>query len=238
MVDILVNQLEDNDSFVYLSVIHTLRTLLDLNRTHIISTLMKLFESEDAWKKYAHKEIMTVISTENILRRRVLLGESLMFGIKRVGELVPYYASDIIRGCLSVIRNENRKMRPVDTEVLNWDMKKMAITEGTPSEAKDGQTVDSKHSSKKSKMKSEPNSSVEAGKVDSVLLRQSALSLMAEVVATAGYGASRYLEEIIRLAADVLAVEHSSANAAIAMRRHVINSCVIFRIFYACYFVF
>lgn len=221
MVDVLVNQLEDSDSFVYLSVIHTLRTLLDLNRKHIISALMRLFESEDAWKKYAHKEITMNPTTENILRRRVLLGESLMFGIKRAGELVPYYASDIISGCLSVIRTENTKMRPVDTNVVNWDMKKMTLAEEIPVEANEDLSAESKRSSKKSsKKKSKPDSSAEARNVDSVLLRQSALSLMAEVVASAGYGSSRYLEDIIRLASDVIAVEHSSANASVAMRRY------------------
>jgi hypothetical protein len=219
-----VNLLEDTDSFVYLSVVHTLRTLLDMNHKHGIAILMKLFESSDAWAKYCE---FTPTSKVNIVRRRVLLGESLMFGVRRAGEMVPHYASEIIYGCLRVIRAENVKSRPVIGHVESWNVQKMSITEHVEEEPSDAASrASSERVGGNAAANANANASAKdadadaaASQVDSILLRQSAISLMAEVVATAGYGSSRYLEEVVQLASDVLAVEHSSANAAIAMRR-------------------
>ena len=207
LIATLVSLLEDSDSFVYLSVIHTIRTLLQLRSKTLLTLLMSLFASNETWAKY--DMIGLNYQTSNLTRRRVLLAESLMFGIRRLGDLVPFYADEILAGCLRVIRAENRLFLPVKTHVSNWDMNKMILKE------------DCVAPSNSSSVCANPNAKVadDALQVDSILLRQSAISLIAEVVARSGYGSSRYIEDIIQLAADVLTVEHSSHNMAIAMRR-------------------
>ena len=134
-----------------------------------------------------------------------------MFGIKRAGEMVATLADDIIYGCIRILQAENIKSKPVESNFEHWNIHKMSIQETIKPSDVTADTMGSAHS--------RADLATEASQVDSVLLRQSALSLMAEVVASAGYGSSRYIEEVIRLASDVLAVEHTATNAAIAMRR-------------------
>lgn len=196
-------------------MIHTIRALFDHNRKRIVTMLMNLFENADAWQEFRHNK-PNMTSGVNIVRRRVLLGEALMFGVKRAGELVPYYANDIIYGCMRVLRAENTKNRPVQSHITGWDMQKMTITKDSLGPVTRGNSA---ALSPKIIEAGLPDTVIEAQAVDSILLRQSALSLMAEVVATAGFGSSRYLDEVIQLASDVLAVEHSNYNAAVAMRR-------------------
>lgn len=202
--------LEDNDSFVYLSAVHTLRAMFDHSSGYLIVHLMQLFENSDSWAKYDHSTRQSTVVV-NITRKRVLLAESIMFGVIRAGATIPLYAGEIINGCMRVIRAENSISRPVVLHISKWDMQKMTLREE--------QQQDDTTSLSLRRVKKQTDAGQEAEHVDSILLRQSALSLMAEVVSIAGYGSSRYLNEVIQLAVDVLSVEHSSANAAISMRR-------------------
>ena len=211
MTDVLLNQLEDADSFVYLSVIHTLRVLLEKTHKYTIPKFMSLFESSDMWNTPSEAGIH--FSKKNIIRRRILLGEVLVFGVRRAGDLISLYANDILRGCMHVLRFENKLSPPVSDHVESWNTKKMSISHSGSATNSSSIELD-----------------LEAERVDHILLRQSALSLVAEVVSVAGYGSSRYMEEITRLSSDVLKVEHSSSNAAISMRRSVcgIINCFVF----------
>lgn len=213
VLDMVLNLLEDPDSFVYLSAIHAIRSLIEMNRKVMFTRILVLYRASDAWtEKHFRIRIRDgssgdVITTRNITRRRAFLGEALSFGVRKLGDIMGAYGPEVISTCISVAkraRHEGASQVASDSRAVStWNINNMHI-----SETSDGS----------SKIDVELAASV----ADRALLRQSAVSLIADTVATAGFGSLSNLDEVVQFASDILEVEYSNEKLSVAMRRSAI----------------
>lgn len=214
---LLVSLLDDDDSFVYLSVVHALKRLLDISTKAVFAKLFKLFENSMAWsaelsislcKRLPHKY-------RNITRSRTLLGEALIFGVRRSGNGAVVYADMLVPICIRVCRGDaDRKMfQSIIDSSNSWSADKVNIlsVDSTQPTLGDSSFIST----------DEDNNLLVALAADAALLRQSAVSLLAEFISIVGFGSSKYLYDVLQLAADIIKVEHKSNTVAITMRRYV-----------------
>jgi hypothetical protein len=198
----MINLLGDLDSFVYLSVIHTIKNILDVDRKYFLHKLLVLYENEASFIDYDVNVGAVDGFSLNYLRKRILVGEVIQFGIRRAGNAAAYYADDIINSCFHVVRAD-KTVLPSNREITGWNLRSMTIQSDSLENANKNESIEDRSKT-----------------ADFVLLRQSAVSILAEVVAMEGYAASRHLVEILMLSNDILKVEYSSTNVSVAMRRY------------------
>ncbi len=237
--DILLSFLSDSDSFVYLTVIQTLVRLVDINRKLILPDLINLFhrnkdsvgedivtDTPNETKSNVHlteiytktkikKEIVAKQSTSNIYinsneilsnRSRALLGEVLVWSLRRAGDLLPIYVPQVVAVCIRIIRHRPKLNVVEDGGVTIDVLNKMKISiEGNISDTEHETNAD--------------NIDAAIMSADSVFLRQSAMSLLAEAMGLAGWSASKHIVDVLDIAINSLRIEIQSTQESISMRR-------------------
>lgn len=197
----LLHMLRDCDSFVYLHVIKALAVLALHNRQKMSGLLMDGFASGTITVE------STVVTVD--IRQRALIGDVLSLIIRRTGHVLTAEGSTYVIGCLAVLRSVAAPSAAANVaidEKFDLSRVKFLDKDNTLDELKEGNedTLDAVLTA------------------ESVLLRQSALSLLAEAMAHSGYDAERHLMEVIDVARSVLLVEYRQNQSNAAMRRSAI----------------
>jgi hypothetical protein len=211
---LLISVLDDDDSFVYLSVVHALKDLLDIDAKTVFSKLFNLFENSTAWEVEFSVSLCKRLSrkAQNITRSRTLLGEALIFGVRKSGKGAIIYADILVPICIRVCRGDadRKAFQTIIDSSYSWRAEKVNIL-----------SVDSPQPNllSSSDITSDEENILIALAADAALLRQSAVSLLAEFISIVGFGSSKYLYDTLQLAADVVKVEHTSSTVAVTMRR-------------------
>ncbi len=229
----LVNLLADTESFVYLNAIHAVAALASHDRVTVVAGLLNVF-SPSLSTNVPNK-------AENIgsYRHRAVVAEALSVIIRRAGVLAaPLITSvPIVPACISVVK----QLRPSTATVqhvadinANLSSNRMsATTSATTIDAISNVTVEANAkgipvetavNDKQTMQAAIDNAipSIEMSSsilVDSLILRQSALSLLAECVTCSGWGAHRYIHDVIDIAIGILHHELSYTEASRLSRR-------------------
>jgi hypothetical protein len=218
VIAIFLVLLDDGDSYVYLCVVHALKTLMDLRPKYVMVRLINFFRNSEEWNSF--KEVRgscseLITRPINVIRCRALLAEAITFGIKRSGRSIAQFGGDIVGTCIHVSSGgtERGKRSELLASSNLWRPESVHIL-----------STDSKHEENE---KDESQTVRIATAIDSAMLQQSAVSLLAEFIATAGFGSSRHIATVLQFATDILNVEHKNTTSAITMRR-----CAVFLIKY------
>jgi hypothetical protein len=176
---ILLGMLNDSESYVYLAAVHAIGHLADVDRRGQLPLLLLKWQDPSV-----------------SLRLRNKLGEVLMRCVQRAGELVPYYATALVEAGFKVLAQLRRcatqvsergtacTLRPCGPEVHS-----VASAQQQTTNVRNVGTFDNED------------------EAEYVLLRQSAVSLLAETIARAGWSSSKYIREIIDVAVGTLTFE-------------------------------
>jgi hypothetical protein len=162
--EVLLELISDQDSFVYLNVIHAIGRLIDLNRKALFPSFLRIFESPEALGK----------DERLCVRDRAALAEALSFAIRRAGEAAPIYVPEVVRICVKLCSER----------VVLFDSSGQIDLDGRKLVSK----VDPQDDATENESSSNTSIRVEemAMNADMVYLRQSAFSLLAEAVSVAG----------------------------------------------------
>ena len=174
-------------------------------------------------------------------RHRALIGEALGIILRRAGDAAPPLVPSLVAVCVRVARTRLSKeeeeslegFADLRTTILIRPVKDDKTI--TPTAVKDdnGSRPASNMNDKKEEGEGVENAQEEqrhqaataaaATAGDSVFLRQSALSLLADAVVCSGWGASKYLVDIVDIATGVLAMEgiKFSTQASSSARRYL-----------------
>lgn len=171
-------------------------------------------------------------------RHRALVGEALGTLLRRAGDAAPPLVPHLVAVCVRVARTRLSKEEENSLEGFA-DLRTMTlirpITDGNSTSTNEVTDPTSSLNSKKKEQESvvkeekqqqqqQQQAATAAAAVagDSVFLRQSALSLLADAVVCSGWGASKYLIDIVDIAAGVLAMEGKkfSTQASSSARRY------------------
>ena len=173
-------------------------------------------------------------------RHRALIGEALGILLRRAGDAAPPLVPSLVAVCVRVARTRLSKEEEASLEGFA-DLRTMTLIRPvkddktiTPMALKDDNGIKPASSVTDEKDEGEgvENAQVQqrhqaasataAAAGDSVFLRQSALSLLADAVVCSGWGASKYLVDIVDIATGVLAMEgiKFSTQASSSARRY------------------
>ena len=183
------------------------------------------------------------------LRHRALIGEALSDVLKRAGEAAPPFVPALIAACIKIVRVRASKEEEMSLEdfvnlktmtiaphvTIEKEKEKKNEMQSNVKEVEEGSgkverkrernevEVERKKESEEisAERKREREVLVAAHNADIALLRQSAISLLAEAVVCAGWIASNFLSDILDIATHVLALEgreHFSQTSSV-MRR-------------------
>ena len=183
------------------------------------------------------------------LRHRALIGEALSDVLKRAGEAAPPFVQALIAACIKIVRVRASKEEEMSLEdfvnlktmtiaphvTIEKEKEKKNEMQSNVKEVEEGSgkverkrernevEVERKKESEEisAERKREREVLVAAHNADIALLRQSAISLLAEAVVCAGWIASNFLSDILDIATHVLALEgreHFSQTSSV-MRR-------------------
>lgn len=195
---LLLIGLRDSDSFVYLSALQALVQLSDRCRDIMLDTLMN----------------QHFICSAEPIRFRCAVGEALTKVLRRAGDAAPHYAPMVFAASLFVFRQFRANV--IDERLLSEravDLQKMRIAQTSSS------SLETTSSAKGAQ--DDANQLQRAAAVaDEVLLRQCALSAMAECVGTAGWSCYKFTGDILDIAHGVLTMELSHTQAARSARRY------------------
>ena len=200
-LQILLHMLNDSDSFVYLHVIKALAVLAHHNRQNVSGLLMDGFTNGSVTLE------STNISLD--IRQRSLIGDALSLIIRRTGHVLTTEGSNYVVGCLAVIRSVAPPSATADAiidEKFDLSRVKFLDKDNMADELMEG-NEDTMHA---------------IISAENLLLRQSAVSLLAEAIAHSGYDAERHLMEVVDVARSVLLVEYRQNQTNAAMRRSAI----------------
>ena len=168
------------------------------------------------------------------LRHRSLLGEALSTVLKRAGDAAPPFVPALVSACIRIVRV--RASTEEESSVEDYvNLKTMILSTTSGKEkVKDSLAIQNERESvakkNKEKEKEEEKEQEKEGKseleaaahnADTVLLRQSALSLLADAVVSAKWIASKYLTDILDIATHVLTLEgreHFSQTSSVMKR--------------------
>ena len=247
----LVALLADADSYVYLSALTALSRLADLPsmRGRVFQYLLKAFSCGPPGQAMTPERVDThTIETSQCeeeksdgqgvcvsTRHRALIGEALGTLLRRAGDAAPPLVPNLLAVCVRVARTRLSKEEENSLEGFA-DLRTMTlirpITDGNSTSANEvanpTSSLNSKKEEEESTVKEEQQlqqqvaTAAAAVAGDSVFLRQSALSLLADAVVCSGWGASKYLIDIVDIATGVLAMEGKkfSTQASSSARRY------------------
>ena len=211
----------DTDSFVYLHVLRAISTLADLSRMKVFSALLSAFSGGDDEGAKGPAFVSSV-------RYRALLGESLAAIIRRAGPAAVPLVPSLVAACVKMARTRLSREDAllVDAAV---DLNTMRVT--TPIVDHRGDEINGVESSPSlvAKEVDKVDREAAAGAADRAILRQSALSLLAEAVVCAGWSASAHstrLLDVLDIATGVLSMEKESSQIAVATRRYAMHHLV------------
>jgi len=198
---ILLHMLNDIDSFVYLHVIKAISIVAQFNRQKVSGLLLDGFANGT----------ITLEST-NIdldIRQRSLIGDALSLIIRRTGHVLTTEGSVYVIGCLAVLRHVALPSATANSTIDDkFDLSSVRFLD--------------KDNTVNELMEGNEDTMYAIVSAENILLRQSALSLLAEVIAHSGYDAERHLVEVIDIARTVLLVEYRRNQSNAAMRRSAI----------------
>jgi hypothetical protein len=198
--DLLIQMLDDQESFVYLAAVHALARIVDMNRKLLIPSLLEIFGGKG-----------NISETPVTLKIRAALGEVLSICIRRARDLVPLFVPSIVAECLQICRNRVYLPPPssspsspssassgIETNLskmqIHVNLEESEVSEKTDAEiAKINETIESVSLA-----------------ADSIYLRQSAYSLLSEAIACGGWTATKYLSDTLDVAIGTLQLEYNS----------------------------
>lgn len=174
-------------------------------------------------------------------RHRALIGEALGVLLRRAGDAAPPLVPSLVAVCVRVARTRLSKEEEASLEgfadlrsmILIRPVKDDKIVTQTAVKDNNGTKPASNINDKKDEGEVVENvqeqqqhqaaTATAATAGDSVFLRQSALSLLADAVVCSGWGASKYLVDIVDIATGVLAMEgiKFSTQASSSARRYL-----------------
>jgi len=198
--------LNDTDSFVYLHVLQVLTRLADFNRQKVFNALLSAFQT-DAGNDLSLSE-----------RRRSLIGEALSSILRKSGDIAPKFVPFIVVACIKLIKKRLDIKDENQVEDL-IDLRNMKINRTHDENIEDDEDLKSK---RKNEIKNEMNEMKilnAALSADSILLRQSAVSLLAEAISTAGWSAANYMIDTLDIAVGILTFEMKLTQANRSIRR-------------------
>lgn len=212
----LITLLQDEDSYVYLCVLTTISKLADLPRSRgtVFKALLEAFsDGHDGTRRDTHngRNLGSRSSSHEkdgaeegslhllSYRHRSLVGEALATVLRRAGDAAGPLVPLLVPTCIRVarVRPSSEDTRLVENQV-NLRTMKMDRRE-------DDATLEDDSSTHDQAALDDTLSAALAS--DRALLRQSAMSLLAEAVVCAGWGAPKYLVDILDIAAGVLSME-------------------------------
>jgi Required for nuclear transport of RNA pol II C-terminus 1 len=233
-ISTLITLLQDSDSYVYLCVLTAISKLADLpnSRSTVFRALLESFSASNEGPSAAGNgggvgsgsssggKDRGVEETAHVLlspRHRSLVGEALATVLRRAGDAAPSLVPLLVPSCIHVarVRPSAEDSRLVESLV---DLRAMTMARSADDAAPEVVPVPSSTCAKAPV--NEASSAALAG--DRALLRQSAMSLLAEAVVCAGWSASKFLIDILDIAAGVLSMEglaHSTQTSS-SIRRY------------------
>lgn len=245
----LVALLADSDSYVYLSALTALSRLADLPsmRGRVFQYLLKAYSCGPPGQAMASERAHTHTKETNqcdeersegqsvcvSTRHRALIGEALGTLMRRAGDAAPPLVPHLVAVCVRVARTRLSKEEENLLEGFA-DLRTMTlirpIADGNNTSSNEVIDSTSSMNNKKEEQESvvkeeqqQQQAATAAAAVagDSVFLRQSALSLLADAIVCVGWGASKYLIDIVDVTTGVLAMEGKkfSTQASSSARR-------------------
>lgn len=208
--EILYTMLNDSDSFVYLHVLQVLTRLADFNRQNVFDALLCAFQSDLNGN--------TEDSTSLPERRRSLIGEALSSILRRSGDIAPKFVPFIVVACIKIIKKRLNDKDDNRIEEL-IDLRSMKITPVHNNTIENEDDFIAKRKNERKNEKNEKKIIKAALSADNVLLRQSAVSLLAEAISTAGWSAANYMLDTLDIAVGILTFETKSTQTNRSIRR-------------------
>ena len=191
-------------------MLSAISTLADLSRKKVFSVLLSAFAGDD--DDAAAKSSGFVSS----VRYRALLGESLAVVMRRAGPAAVPLVPGLVAACVKMARTRmSREDALLVDAAVNLSTMRVVTA---PIAGHHGEEVEGVES-----LVDNVDREAAAGAADRAILRQSALSLLAEAVVCAGWSASLQstrLFDIIDIATGVLSMETDSSQIAVATRRY------------------
>lgn len=234
-ISTLITLLQDSDSYVYLCVLTAISKLADLpnSRSAVFRALLESFSASNERPSAAGSggrvgsgsssgdKDREVEETAHVLlspRHRSLVGEALATVLRRAGDAAPSLVPLLVPSCIHVarVRPSAEDSRLVESLV---DLRAMTMARSADDAAPEDDSETRSSTCAKAPL-NEASSAALAG--DRALLRQSAMSLLAEAVVCAGWSASKFLIDILDIAAGVLSMEglaHSTQTSS-SIRRY------------------
>ena len=236
----MIGLLQDTDSYVYLSVLTTISRLADLpfKRARVFRSLLMSFSACSVVDKIDNRkktsdalEINGVSHIDNSTlspqdgaesgsehlspRVRALVGEALACVLRRAGDAAPPLVPSLVVACIRVVRD--RATDEAASLVQDYaNLRTMIMTKNTHTESSQEEVPYSSETAVTAVNLTE----AVAKAADIALLRQSAMSLLAESVVCAGWTASKYLLDILDIAVGVLALEGRNHSTQISSSIH------------------
>jgi Required for nuclear transport of RNA pol II C-terminus 1 len=218
-ISTLITLLQDSDSYVYLCALTAISKLADLpnSRGAVFRALLDAFSNSNEESSFtgdgenlgsgssSSGKDRVVEETAHVLlspRHRALVGEALATVLRRAGDAAPSLVPLLVPSCIRVARARPsaEDSRLVESLV---NLRAMTMTRS----ADDATSEDGGEIKSSTRDKPVGDASLAALAGDRALLRQSAMSLLAEAVVCAGWSASKYLIDILDIAAGVLSME-------------------------------
>lgn len=230
----LLPQLSDQESFVYLNALSAIRQLSEVSPKVVFDALLKIFAGEEQGQVVSTASIPTLPEA-----RRAMVGEALVMLLHRaeslrtarpafrmqVVELLP----TLVSVCLAMARQRASSVGAASIEsVVNLQTMRItaAVQDDTTNPADSLLLTDESHNATQEGIVTSrppvPRAQLEQAiaAADADILRQSAVSLLAEALALAGAASYRYLDDVLDLALGILSVEQGHGESARAARRY------------------
>ena len=205
----------DTDSFVYLHVLRAISTLADLSRMKVFSALLSAFVGGD------DDEAVKGPGLVSSVHYRALLGESLVVIIRRAGPAAVPLVPSLVAACVKMARTRLSREDALLVDAV-VDLSTMRVV-AAPITSDETDEVESSQSQVAEEVDNVDREAA-AGAADRAILRQSALSLLAEAVVCSGWSASAQstrLFDVLDIATGVLSMETESSQIAVATRRYL-----------------
>ena len=226
----LLPLLVDQESFVYLSALQVLRELAQHHPASVFAALLSSFTADET----LHHNLISLSFPVLPQSRRAMIGEALVLVLgqaRRTKHERPAFHIQIVQqlpalvnACLKIARQRS-SAAGAETVNQNVDLSKMRITDETvnnPAQSASTSTQLFAASPQSGMSESEATAlRATAEAADEVILRQSAVSLLAEAVQTAGGAAHRFLHDVLDVAVGVLSMESAYTQSTRAARRYI-----------------
>jgi hypothetical protein len=189
-----------------LSCIQSLSLLAQQYRDHVLSILIKLFGGEEVQFNEIRRQILDVKLETTVcldLRLRCLVAEVLGFVLRNLlhPSLIVQICQSLVKSCLTVIRSRiGPDLLSNLTSII--DFRKMVVVRNDP-ETDQSKSADMNREESRLMLLSALLSA------DTIFLRQSAISLLAEVISRSGWTSINYLIDVMDVATGILTFDFS-----------------------------